>query len=49
MIFCDRLEAELVAIAGTYLVAEELDPQMVGRRVRVRHDGDRLVVEPLGG
>jgi septum site-determining protein MinC len=48
MIFCDRLEAELVAIAGTYLVAEELDAKWLGRRVRVRHDGLRLVVEPLG-
>lgn len=49
MIFCDRLEAELVAIAGTYLVAEELDPKWLGRRVRVRHDGRQLVVEPIGG
>lgn len=49
MIFCDRFEPELVAVAGTYLVAEELDPGLVGRRVRVRHDGHRLVVEPVDG
>lgn len=49
VIFCDRFEAELVAIAGTYLVAEELDPGTIGRRVRVRHDGRRLVVETMGG
>ncbi|GBD44621.1 Septum site-determining protein MinC [bacterium HR40] len=49
MIFCDRFEAELVAVAGTYLVAEELDPRLRGRRVRVRHDGRRIVVEPVDG
>lgn len=48
MIFCDRFEAELVAIAGTYLVAEELDRSVLGRRVRVRHDGHGLVIEPVG-
>ncbi len=47
MIFCDRLHAELLSIAGVYTVAEELDPALSGRRVVVSRRGERLVVEPL--
>lgn len=45
MIFCDRLEAELVSIAGFHLVSDELPPDAIGKRVRVRLDGDRLAVD----
>jgi septum site-determining protein MinC len=48
MIFCDRLEAELVSIAGFHLVSDELPPAAIGKRVRVRLDGERLVVDVLG-
>lgn len=48
MIFCDQLEAQLLSIAGIHIVAEELDPGLVGRRVRIRLEQDRLVVQPAG-
>ena len=44
MIFCEQLNAELLSIAGVYLVADELDRDTVGRRARVSSSGDRLVV-----
>jgi septum site-determining protein MinC len=44
MIFCDQLHAELLSIAGVYLVNEELDRDAVGRRVRVSSAGERLFV-----
>ena len=47
MIFCDRLEAELLSIAGVYTVAEEMDPRLVGARVRIQRRGEQLVVTPL--
>ncbi|MCS6781243.1 MAG: septum site-determining protein MinC, partial [Geminicoccaceae bacterium] len=47
MIFCDQLEAELLSIAGVYLVAEDIDARLVGRRVRVWSDGERLVMAPV--
>ncbi len=47
MIFCDRLEAELLSIAGVYTVAEEMDPRLLGARVRVQRRGEQLVVTPL--
>lgn len=48
MIFCDQLEAELLSIAGVHLVNEELDPQLIGRRVRVSVRGERLLVQAAG-
>jgi septum site-determining protein MinC len=47
MIFCDQLEAELVSIAGIYLVSEDLDPRLRGKRVRVWCDGERLSIGPV--
>ena len=48
MIFCDQLDAELLSIAGVHLVNEEIDQAMIGRRVRVRLERDRLVLQALG-
>ncbi len=48
MIFCDRLEAELVSIAGVYLVAEEFEPAVSGARVHIRRRGEALVITPCG-
>ncbi|MEO1092581.1 MAG: septum site-determining protein MinC [Pseudomonadota bacterium] len=45
MIFCDRLEAELVSIAGFHLVSEELPAVARGKRVRVRCADGGLVVD----
>lgn len=47
LIFCDQLNAELLSIAGIYLVNEDIDPSFLGRRVRIRCDGERLLIEPL--
>ncbi|MGB1557311.1 MAG: septum site-determining protein MinC [Oceanococcaceae bacterium] len=41
-IFCRSLEAELVAIAGTYMVADDIPADMRGRPVQIRLDGSRL-------
>jgi septum site-determining protein MinC len=48
MIFCDQLDAQLLSIAGVHLVSEEIDPQFLGRRVRVRLEGERLVIQAAG-
>ena len=48
MIFCDQLNAELLSIAGVHLVNEEIDPGLLGRRVRVRLERDRLVLQAQG-
>jgi septum site-determining protein MinC len=44
MIFCDALHAELLSIAGVYLVSEALDRDALGRRARVSCAGERLYV-----
>jgi septum site-determining protein MinC len=47
MIFCDRLEADLVSVAGYHLVRDELPEQAIGKRARIRLDGDRLVIDVM--
>lgn len=46
-IFCHALQAELVFVAGHYLVAEEIDETMLGKAVQIRLDHERLLIEPL--
>lgn len=46
-IFCQNLQAELVAIAGHYRISEQLDEQTRGQPVQIYLAGDRLLVEPL--
>ena len=43
-IFCSRLEAELVSIAGRYLVSEQLPPEQRGAPVQIALVDDRLTV-----
>jgi len=43
-IFCSRLEAELVSIAGHYLVSEQLPPEQRGFPVQIALVEDRLAV-----
>ena len=43
-IFCSRLEAELVSIAGHYLVSEQLPPEQQGFPVQIALVDDRLTV-----
>ena len=44
-IFCSRLEAELVSIAGRYLVSDELPPEQRGFPVQIALVDDRLTIE----
>jgi septum site-determining protein MinC len=43
-IFCTRLEAELVSIAGRYLVSEQLPAEQLGSPVQIALVDDRLTV-----
>jgi septum site-determining protein MinC len=44
-IFCSRLEAELVSIAGRYLVSDQLPPEQRGFPVQIALIDDRLTIE----
>ena len=46
-IFCRDLQAELVAIAGTYTVADDIPTAMRGRAVQIRLVDDRLDFQAL--
>jgi septum site-determining protein MinC len=46
-IFCREFHAELVAVAGTYKVLEEVPPQLVGKPVQVWLENERLRIEEL--
>jgi septum site-determining protein MinC len=46
-IFCMSLEAELVSIAGNYLMAEDLPDKLRGKPARIFLDGTSVRVEPL--
>jgi septum site-determining protein MinC len=43
-IFVDRLEAELVSVAGRYLVRENIPPEHVGQRVQILLQEQRVVI-----
>ncbi|MBO0737989.1 MAG: septum site-determining protein MinC [Alphaproteobacteria bacterium] len=45
-IFCSRLEAELVSIAGRYLVSDQIPPEQRGSAVQIALHDDRLTIEP---
>jgi septum site-determining protein MinC len=45
-IFCSRLEAELVSIAGHYLVSEQLPPEQRGTAVQIALVDDQLTIVP---
>jgi septum site-determining protein MinC len=46
-IFCNKLEAELVAIDGLYRTADEMDPQFRGRPVQAWLDGETMAMATL--
>lgn len=46
-IFCHGLEAELVSIAGTYRVNEDIDDTLKGKAAQIYLAGKRLTIEPL--
>ncbi len=47
-IFCQRLDAELVSIAGHYRISEDIDESLRGRTVQIYLDGDKLNISALG-
>ena len=46
-IFCREFQAELVAIAGTYKVLEDIPPSLRGKAVKVSLDNGTLLIEEL--
>lgn len=46
-IFCRALHAELVSVAGTYMVSENLAPALLGKPAQIRLDGDSLLQQEL--
>ena len=46
-IFCRDFNAELVAVAGTYKVLEEVPPQLVGKPVQIWLENEKLRIEEL--
>ncbi len=46
-IFCREFNAELVAVAGTYKVLEEIPKHLIGKAVQVRLDAGKLLIEEL--
>ncbi|MGH6917076.1 MAG: septum site-determining protein MinC, partial [Geminicoccaceae bacterium] len=46
-IFCYSLHAQLVSIAGLYLVNAEIDERWLGKRVQVRCVDEAIVMEAL--
>jgi septum site-determining protein MinC len=46
-IFCNSLHAQLVSIAGLYLVNAEIDERWLGKRVQIRCVDETIVMEAL--
>ena len=46
-IFCQSLQAELIAIAGRYTLLDESNTKLIGKPAMVRLDGEKLIIEPL--
>jgi septum site-determining protein MinC len=46
-IFCQKLEAELVAISGAYMMAEEMPPERRGKPAQVYLEGGECRIAPL--
>lgn len=46
-IFCQSLEAELVSVAGSYRVLEEIPEDLRGKPAQIWLEGERLNIEPL--
>ncbi len=46
-IYCQSLQAELVAIAGRYQLLDELNTNLIGKPAMIRLEGEKLIVEAL--
>jgi septum site-determining protein MinC len=47
-IFCRRLQAELLAVAGAYKTADEMEPGLLGQPVQAQLAGDEMIISALG-
>ena len=47
-VFCNRMEAELVAIDGIYKLADDMAAELRGHAVQVTLDGDSVVMSLVG-
>lgn len=45
-IFCEKMEAELLAVAGRYRTAEDITESSRGIPAQVHLDADRLIIQP---
>ena len=46
-IFCQSLQAELIAIAGRYQLLDESNTELKGKPAMIHLDGEKLIIEPL--
>lgn len=46
-IFCQCLDAELVSVAGNWLVRDDMPEALIGKPVQILFDGARVCIEPL--
>ena len=46
-IFCQKLEAELVAVSGAYVMADEIPPGLRGRAVQIFLEDEACRIQPL--
>ncbi len=46
-IYCHSLQAELIAIAGRYLLLDESDTALKGKPAMIRLEGEKLMIEAL--
>lgn len=46
-IFCSDLQAELVSIAGTYKISEDLDPSVYGKQVQIYLQNNSLIIKEI--
>jgi len=46
-IFCHKLEAELVSIAGQYQINEELDANIIGKSAQIYLQDNHLLIKPF--
>lgn len=46
-IFCQRLEADLVSVAGNYKLIDDADPELYGKAVQIWLEDDKLCIEAL--
>ena len=46
-IFCQKLEAELIAVAGRYRLLDEIDGDLKGQAVMIYLEGEKLKIVPI--